>query len=136
MGQKYHARNALIYFDDTDFSGQSNSLTIGMQISDADTSCFGDDSDRGLQGPYAWSAQFSGFSQGNGSTGLTDKLFALATAGTKKFLAYPQGSGAGNHYFYGLAYLTGMPITAQRKDAVTYQASLKSNSNLFNYASA
>jgi len=134
--KKYHARNCLCYFNDNDVSGYANSLSITLNVSDADTSTFSEDADTGIQGPYSWGAQLSGFSSGNGSANLTDLLFALKTAGTKKFLAYLQGNGAGNHYLYGLAYLTGLPLTANRKDAVGFQLSMKGDGILANYASA
>lgn len=136
MTNKYHMRNALVYFDDNDISANANQLAFTMPISNADTSCFGDDADTHEQGPYGWSATMQGFSAGNGTAGLTDKLMALKTGGKKKFTAYPQGGAANNHYLYGVASMSNLGVSGSRKDAAAFQLALQGSGTINNYATS
>lgn len=134
--KRYHGKNAAVYWAGYNLRGYSNQFSIGVTIKDSEASGFGEDADHFEQGTYNWNSSLTMFGQGNGSTGLFDKLFSLIQSGAYPFFGYPQGVASTNHYLYGLAMMSGIPLQVSRNDNVGLQLSLKGANDLFNYATA
>jgi hypothetical protein len=137
MKAKTHGKDALIYFGGLDVSGKSNTWSMNMGTSDADGSVFGDEWDSNLQGPPNWSASISGLAEGDGSTKISDKLYAGLSAGDQPLLIYPDGRrgvSAGSQYWYSESFVSSANHKSGRKDAYAFDASFKPgiNGKLYN----
>lgn len=128
MADKEHGKNATIYFHGFDFTGQSNSWSVNPTASSAESNTYGDEWDSKSQGPPAWTAQVSGLAGhegGAGGTKVSDKCFALLTAGDGPLLIYPKKPGATKPYWYGVGHVTGSPHSSERKGMNTFQLSIE-----------
>ena len=126
---KVHGKNLEIDVNSIDLTGDSNEVTLDINVGSDEVSTFEDGFDTFVQGTPNWTVQMNGVWDG-ADDDLDEQMFTLVTAGGVTMNLYPEANTNGKVKYTGTVQLLNYNVPVSRAGAVRWSANFQGSGTL------